>query len=187
MRSRIDGRQEPPASSVVNLLTIEGEDQVQLKVTVAEVNRNTSSSSASTGTREFSIGDYRLRARLTELPSSRSIRRRRPTLAGIAWDDGTLARLRRRSRRSSRPALRTLAEPTLTAISGESASFLAGGEFPVPVAGDNDGRTSTVEFKPFGVALAFTPGRPVRGPHQPARQDRGLGALAAKARSRSAT
>lgn len=48
-----------------------------------------------------------------------------------------------------------LAEPNLTALSGETASFLAGGEFPVPVV-DNDGEVS-VTFKPFGVSLAFTP------------------------------
>ena len=51
--------------------------------------------------------------------------------------------------------LRVLAEPNLTAISGEAAKFLAGGEFPVPVKSD-DGEIS-VEFKPFGVGLAFTP------------------------------
>lgn len=51
--------------------------------------------------------------------------------------------------------LRVLAEPNLTAISGESARFLAGGEFPIPVSSD-DGEIS-VEFKPFGVGLAFTP------------------------------
>jgi pilus assembly protein CpaC len=51
--------------------------------------------------------------------------------------------------------LRTLAEPTLTAISGESAKFLAGGEFPVPVGADNN--EITIEFKPFGVGLGFTP------------------------------
>jgi pilus assembly protein CpaC len=51
--------------------------------------------------------------------------------------------------------LRVLAEPNLTAISGEAAKFLAGGEFPVPVQAD-DGKIS-VEFKPFGVGLAFTP------------------------------
>jgi pilus assembly protein CpaC len=50
----------------------------------------------------------------------------------------------------------TLAEPNLTAISGESAKFLAGGEFPVPVARDLQGNI-TVEFKQFGVGLAFTP------------------------------
>ncbi|MFT0533431.1 type II and III secretion system protein family protein [Castellaniella hirudinis] len=48
-----------------------------------------------------------------------------------------------------------LAEPNLTAVSGQTASFLAGGEFPVPVNQDSD--KVTVEFKPFGVALDFTP------------------------------
>ncbi len=52
--------------------------------------------------------------------------------------------------------VRTLAEPSLTAISGESAKFLAGGEFPVPVGEDATGRIS-VEFKQFGVGLGFTP------------------------------
>ena len=52
--------------------------------------------------------------------------------------------------------VRTLAEPNLTAVSGESAKFLAGGEFPVPTGQDNTGRIS-VEFKPFGVGLGFTP------------------------------
>lgn len=51
--------------------------------------------------------------------------------------------------------VRTLAAPTLTSISGESAKFLAGGEFPVPVNGGDDG--ITVSFKPFGVGLGFTP------------------------------
>lgn len=52
--------------------------------------------------------------------------------------------------------VRTLAEPTLVAMSGESGNFLAGGEFPVPVGQDRDGNI-TVEFKPFGVGLGFTP------------------------------
>lgn len=52
--------------------------------------------------------------------------------------------------------VRTLAEPNLTAVSGESAKFLAGGEFPIPVAQDRSGSIS-VEFKPFGVGLGFTP------------------------------
>lgn len=56
---------------------------------------------------------------------------------------------------------KTLAEPTLIALSGEKASFLAGGEFPVPViqSGSNGGGSNaiTVEFKPFGVSLGFTP------------------------------
>ncbi len=63
-------------------------------------------------------------------------------------------------------AVTTLAEPTLIALSGETASFLAGGEFPVPVVqnvggggggGNNGSSAFTVEWKPFGVSLAFTP------------------------------
>jgi pilus assembly protein CpaC len=64
-------------------------------------------------------------------------------------------------------AITTLAEPTLIALSGETANFLAGGEFPVPVvqgsggsSGSSNGGGSTaitVEWKPFGVSLAFTP------------------------------
>ncbi|MFN8946295.1 MAG: type II and III secretion system protein family protein, partial [Alphaproteobacteria bacterium] len=52
--------------------------------------------------------------------------------------------------------IKTLAEPNLTAISGESATFLAGGEYPVPVGRDEDGNI-TLEFKPYGVGLGFTP------------------------------
>ena len=61
-------------------------------------------------------------------------------------------------------AVTTLAEPTLVALSGETASFLAGGEFPIPVSQGNSGGSNngggsniTVQFKPFGVSLAFTP------------------------------
>jgi pilus assembly protein CpaC len=52
--------------------------------------------------------------------------------------------------------VRTLAEPNLTVLSGESGKFLAGGEFPVPVAADTTGKI-TIEFKPYGVGLGYTP------------------------------
>ncbi len=52
--------------------------------------------------------------------------------------------------------VRTLAEPNLTSVNGENASFLAGGEFPVPVGRDRDGNV-TVEYKPYGVSLGFRP------------------------------
>ncbi|MCP4824085.1 MAG: type II and III secretion system protein family protein [Shimia sp.] len=51
--------------------------------------------------------------------------------------------------------VRTLAEPNLSALSGQEAKFLAGGEYPIPVA--QDGGEITVEFKPFGVELNFVP------------------------------
>ena len=55
----------------------------------------------------------------------------------------------------SRGVARRLAEPNLVALSGDTASFLAGGEFPIPIsAGDGE---VTVEFKKFGVGLEFTP------------------------------
>ena len=52
--------------------------------------------------------------------------------------------------------LRTLAEPNLTSVNGESANFLAGGEFPVPTGRDREGNIS-VEYKPYGVSLSFRP------------------------------
>jgi pilus assembly protein CpaC len=54
-----------------------------------------------------------------------------------------------------RGVARRLAEPNLVALSGDTASFLAGGEFPFPVSAEND--KITVDFKKFGVGLAFTP------------------------------
>lgn len=51
--------------------------------------------------------------------------------------------------------VRTLAEPNIVALSGDSAEFLAGGEVPIPVA--NSDNAITVEFRPFGIALNFTP------------------------------
>jgi pilus assembly protein CpaC len=52
--------------------------------------------------------------------------------------------------------VRTLAEPNLTAVSGEAGHFLVGGEFPVPTGSDNTGRIA-IEFKPYGVGLGYTP------------------------------
>ncbi|MFI5015824.1 MAG: type II and III secretion system protein family protein, partial [Hyphomicrobiales bacterium] len=59
----------------------------------------------------------------------------------------------------SKGVVRRLAEPDLIALSGDTASFLAGGEFPVPVVQSNAGSapTVTVEYKPFGVQLSFMP------------------------------
>ena len=52
--------------------------------------------------------------------------------------------------------VRTLAEPNLAAVSGESGKFLVGGEFPVPTGSDTSGKV-TIEFKPYGVGLGYTP------------------------------
>lgn len=82
-------------------------------------------------------------------------RRRRRAAWGQAVPHQTISR--ERFQALERVGLvRTLAEPNLTAISGEAAKFLAGGEFPVPVSRDLQGNI-VVEYKPFGVGLSFTP------------------------------
>jgi pilus assembly protein CpaC len=154
----IDSGSERPSSSVVNLLTIEGEDQVHLKVTVAEVQRNTMKQLGIEWEAEINIGDMVFRA-LTNAVFP--INQTPPTNAAGFGSSGSSGVFGTIQALEEAGVLRTLAEPTLTAISGEQASFLAGGEFPVPVAGSQDSatgdRTVTVQFKPFGVSLAFVP------------------------------
>jgi pilus assembly protein CpaC len=152
---------------VVNAIAIRGRDQVHLKVTVAEIQRTaikqlgvnlqafdpTSSLTGATGNLGNAGGFvYGL---LTQ--GRFNVNNIEPANAGVfgtrvgnnvftstvrAFEETGMAR--------------TLAEPTLTAISGEQAKFLAGGEFPIPAGRDNQGNIS-LEFKPFGVGLAFTP------------------------------
>lgn len=145
--------------AVVNGITVKGKDQVMVKVTVAEVSRavlkqlgiTTSGNWASvsgTVANPFSLSSQSL----TETSLSAAITRG-------AFNTNLTLRALERSGLS-----RTLAEPTLTAISGESAKFTAGGEIPVPrsqsCATDALGRRACeigIEFKPFGVTLNFTP------------------------------
>jgi pilus assembly protein CpaC len=76
------------------------------------------------------------------------------TAVGRVLDEGIKADVIVRAL-EERGLARRLAEPNLVALSGDQASFLAGGEFPFPVAAEND--KITIEFKKFGVGLAFTP------------------------------
>jgi pilus assembly protein CpaC len=78
------------------------------------------------------------------------------TLAGTAFNGDFSSLL---DALEQKGVIKTLAEPNLIALSGDTASFLAGGEFPVPVAQNTSGggSTITIEFKEFGVSLAFTP------------------------------
>lgn len=152
------------ASDIVNLLAIEGEDQVLLKVTIAEVNRNTVKQLGIDWNANFSIGKLFGHTGTTSGGASST-----PTVlpfsvnsgpplnqATLGLDDLFGASIEATIRALEQAgAFRTLAEPTLTAISGEQANFLAGGEFPVVVGRDSDGLK--IKFKPYGVALAFTP------------------------------
>lgn len=146
------------ATRVVNALQIAGGEQVHLRVVIAEVQRSTLrqlgvnlgdfvNGEAATG----SVGDVLFRA-VTQNPFSVAGQ----PIANSAFDiisNGISARIRALEQDG---VMRTLAEPNLTAVSGESAQFLAGGEFPVPISRDNDGNV-IVEFRPFGVGLGFTP------------------------------
>jgi pilus assembly protein CpaC len=164
---------------VINLLSIEGEEQVMLKVTVAEVQRtvlkqfgvnigalinsshfttailtqNALPLTSAAGLGSLAVPNVANGA--LDVTTRTSIPGFTNSGASSIFNDGTtqLAGVLRAMEREG--LIRTLAEPNLTAVSGETANFLAGGEYPIPVV-DSDGKLS-VTFKKFGVALAFTP------------------------------
>ena len=151
-----------PTSAIMNMLTIEGEDQVHLKITVAEVQRNVAKQFGVTFGGNVSIGAFNScitnPTDCTTLGNPYGVANKpgsdNAIKLGFTSGNSSIAATIRALEQTG--MLKTLAEPTLTAISGENASFLAGGEFPVPTSRDSDGNV-TVTFKPFGVALAFTP------------------------------
>ncbi len=152
---------------VNNFLSVVGSQQVMLQVRFAEVTRSTAKALALStevffddGNDSFSIETGR---GITGLPAVLD-----PFVSGLAslsagnWDINLLF-----DALEDKGLVKTLAEPTLIALSGDTASFLAGGEFPIPVAQSSStsavGGVSvitpviTVEFKEFGVGLSFTP------------------------------
>lgn len=164
-------------ANVVNLMSLGGSQQVMLEVRFAEINRSvgkdlgvrtffnsrggrlsgvTGSGSTLTpgdGNSNFGNGDLQV----SSVTNAFGIVTRSFTdVLGLDVDVALDAL-------EAKGLSKTLAEPTLIALSGETASFLAGGEFPIPVAqtgggqGTNNGSAFTVEFKPFGVSLGFTP------------------------------
>lgn len=138
-------------AKVVNMITISGSDQVNLRVVVAEVQRTTA--------KQLGV-DFNLSASVSgvmfnPITSTTSILDSGgltgPTGGNIQSDDfsATIRALQRDG------VLRSLAEPNLTAVSGDDASFLVGGEVPVPVSRDETG--IVYGYKPYGVGLGFTP------------------------------
>jgi pilus assembly protein CpaC len=151
-------------NKVVNGLTINGKEQVLLKVTVAEVQRTVlkqlgvdlNGSSIAIGSNRLSFNSINPFS-VQNQPISGS---NAPTLEpsfNLAKGGSITAQLRAMEQSG---VMRTLAEPNLTAISGETAKFLAGGEFPVP-GGNSCDQTGVcqvqIQFKQFGVGLEFTP------------------------------
>jgi pilus assembly protein CpaC len=149
---------------VSNLMTVGGVQQVMLKVRFAEMQRSVSKSlSASIGglSNNGALGtgtvtnSTNLAALLTggsgAFPDS-------TTAKGVftyGFNIGAIQMGVLLEALEGRGVVRTLAEPNLVALSGQKASFLAGGEYPVPSA--QEGGNITVEFKPFGVELDFIP------------------------------
>src|SRR5947207_4560281 len=146
------------ANKVVNSIVVRGRDQVMLKVTVAEVQRNI--------VKQLGID---LTANLNYGTSVVSFTNTNPfTALGHNLVDGNNLTTKfgssvQATLRAMETAgvMRTLAEPNLTAISGESATFIAGGEFPVPAGYACDPTThvctTQISFKKFGISLNFTP------------------------------
>jgi pilus assembly protein CpaC len=147
------------SGKVVNALQVRGRDQVMLKVTIAEVQRSVLKQLGINLDGQWSVADSAFRL-FTDNPFSIQREGQLSATAVTANLNGKTATLRALERQG---VLRTLAEPTLTAISGESAKFLAGGEIAVPKNETCDfisGRrvcTITVDYKPIGVTLNFSP------------------------------
>jgi pilus assembly protein CpaC len=140
---------------VLSTIAVTGREQVMLKVRVAEMQRNILKQLGVDLEAAFSVGKFDAFLESLTPFSLNSIGALNDSSHSFSFgtDDNyveaTITALERDG------MLRTLAEPTLTAISGESAKFLAGGEYPVPVGADDN--EVKIEFKPFGVGLGFTP------------------------------
>ncbi|HHN73014.1 MAG TPA: type II and III secretion system protein family protein [Thermopetrobacter sp.] len=155
--------------NVVNAITISGKEQVTLKVKIAEVQRTVAKQFGINWQRIIENSDFRIDVLManpfslgqvlgTGLTSSNStlsnLGLTAPGIGGTSASGKTAAVLRALERDG---IVRLLAEPTLTAISGEAANFLVGGEVPLPTGYDLNTGTVTYAMKPFGVALGFTP------------------------------
>jgi pilus assembly protein CpaC len=143
---------------VVNGISVRGRDQVMLKVTVAEVRRDVIKQLGVDLSGTFNYGTA-----VVNLNTQNPFSATGQTLSNsslVSQFSNVTATLRAMDRAG---VLRTLAEPNLTAISGETASFVAGGEFPIPNGLSCDTTKSPplcqaqVDFKKFGVTLVFTP------------------------------
>ena len=157
---------------VVNALTIGGKDQVMLKVTIAEVQRqavkmlgidltNISTAEAASG---FLTGASVISGAFgTNAVTNNAFPINPATTTALdqkfAWSAGGLNLRARLQALEQNSLLKTLAEPNLSALSGEQAQFLVGGEYPVPVSqsSGSGGATIGVEFKTYGIALNFQP------------------------------
>ena len=150
------------ADKVVNSIVVRGRDQVMLKVHVAEVRRDIVkqmgvdiSASMNYGTAVVNFNNQNPFTALGRPLVSNNGLEATSILKGVPQVQATMRAM------ESAGVVRTLAEPNLTAISGESATFIAGGEFPIPAGYACDPVThvctTQITYKKFGISLNFTP------------------------------
>ena len=149
---------------VVNSIVVRGRDQVMLKVTVAEVARSIVKQMGIDLSATMNYGS----SVVTFNNSNPFTAYGQPLVSGnsLTTSFGSTPSVKATLRAmESAGVVRTLAEPNLTAISGESATFIAGGEFPIPTgvtcqtnaAGTTGQCAPSIAFKKFGISLNFTP------------------------------
>lgn len=142
---------------IVNMLKVQGEQQVMLRVKIVEASRNALKDLGLEANSPSGGGIDQVGATLA---TAAGLGLSGPTQLGVAalnYGSGTFGNLNYIARALEEEGIvNTLAEPNLTAISGEQAGFLAGGEFPIPSQLDRNGNL-TYEFRPFGVSLNFRP------------------------------
>jgi pilus assembly protein CpaC len=152
------------ADKVVNSIAVRGRDQVMLKVTVAEVRRDIIKQMGVDLSASMNYGTTVVKFNNNNPFTANS----GPLVPGngLATSFGSMPSVQATLRAmESAGVVRTLAEPNLTAISGESATFISGGEFPIPTGVTCQTTTSggigqcaqTVSYKKFGISLNFTP------------------------------
>lgn len=142
--------------SIVNMMAVKGDQQVMIKVKVLEVSRTVLNELGLETQLNGSGEDSKLVGALATATGLGLTANPLLATGQLLFNDGsnTLSALFRALERDG--LVTTLAEPNLTAISGQNARFLAGGEFPIPTEVDDNGNI-TYEYKPFGVSLAFKP------------------------------
>lgn len=161
----LDLAQRYAPDRVSNLMTVGGTQQVMLKVRFAEmqrsVSKNLSASLGVIGGDNVGIvagtGNFADHGNLGDTLGGAAATSSNPAFGrvGLGFTAGSLEFAVLLEALESKGMVRTLSEPNLTALSGQEAKFLAGGEYPIPVADGNGG--ITVEYKPFGVQLGFIP------------------------------
>ena len=154
MAAKIAERFVAEPTDITNLLTVTGSQQVVLQVKVAEIDRATRKNLSASNTLTFDRAFSGLSATTSAVSPTGAANVVSGTLNLDIFDNNigatTINALERQA------LVKTLAEPTLTAMSGESASFLSGGETAVPSGFDDQGNI-TVEYREFGIRLEFTP------------------------------